>query len=111
MKKNNSEAEADSSSSDSSCFVAPVTASNLEEDSLVRVYTSSIVFAYLSDELLFLELCISLLFGLGEYLFWKRTKKNHKLTTSTTWVWFIMYFCQFILVMRLSKVLHNLMLC
>ncbi|WZZ40922.1 hypothetical protein YC2023_037181 [Brassica napus] len=36
VKKNNSEAEADSSSSDSSCFVAPVTASNLEEDSLVR---------------------------------------------------------------------------
>lgn len=37
LKENNLKAEADSSSSDNSCFVASVTALNLQEDSLVII--------------------------------------------------------------------------
>lgn len=37
VKKNSPNTEADSSSSENSCFVAPVTVSNLHEDSLVRI--------------------------------------------------------------------------
>lgn len=37
MREDNLEAEADSPSSDNTCFVASVTASNLQEDSLVII--------------------------------------------------------------------------
>lgn len=44
-KKDNSETEADSSSSDHSCFVALVTASNLQKDYLVIIYFKLFVHA------------------------------------------------------------------
>lgn len=61
MKKNNTETEADGSSSDHSCFVALVTASNLHKDALVlilKLFLHNVVFSHSANQKMLTLYCI-----------------------------------------------------